>query len=226
MRKNLLRSILCLTIALILPAVASAQGVLFVKDGKVGVNIATPATPLHLKGTSGDLSFRVQNDAAPATFNFAVNQFGAFTVNNTGTTGQEFSVRRRLDAFGASTMAVQGSVEGTQFLSTSSRVMKAGFKAVDVMDILTGVVSLPMTSWHYKTDPDDKVHVGPIAEDFQEIFGLGNGKHLSTIDVGGVALAGIQGLHEVLMAKDAEIKSLNERIERLESLVESIANQQ
>jgi hypothetical protein len=215
-------------VALILPAVASAQGVLFVKNNRVGIGVADPSAPLHLyKGTAGDLSFRVENAGASpaAAFNFAVNQFGAFTVNNTSTSGQEFSVRQRLDAAGP-TMSVQGSVQGTQFLSTSTRSAKTDFQEVNVGDVLESLTALPMTSWRYKAEAADQRHIGPIAEDFQEVFNMGDGEHLSTIDVGGVAIAGIQGLHQELMAKDAEIQNLNERIERLEGLVTSLAAQQ
>jgi hypothetical protein len=39
------------------------------------------------------------------------------------------------------------------------------------VDILDRVSRLPITSWHFKTDPR-KRHVGPMAQDFHAAFGL------------------------------------------------------
>jgi restriction endonuclease S subunit len=40
--------------------------------------------------------------------------------------------------------------------------------------------------------------------------------HIGTVDADGVALAAIQGLHELVREKDAEIEELKARLERLE----------
>lgn len=53
--------------------------------------------------------------------------------------------------------------------------------------------------------------------------GLGHTeKGISSIDTGGVALAAIKGLNEVVQAKDKEIESLKERLTMLENLVNKL----
>jgi len=47
--------------------------------------------------------------------------------------------------------------------------------------------SLPLYEWNYKGD--SVRHIGPMAEDFQRIFGVGDGKTLALVDVMGVLLA-------------------------------------
>jgi hypothetical protein len=69
--------------------------------------------------------------------------------------------------------------------------------------------------------------MGPMAQDFHAAFGLGNNdKTIGTLDAAGVAFAAIQGLHEVVQEKDAEISSLRARIEALETLVEKLVESQ
>ena len=70
------------------------------------------------------------------------------------------------------------------------------------------------------------MHVGPVAEDFRDLFGLGDGKTISTVDASGVTLAALKGLHQLVQDKDAEIaamkqanESMAERLARLEALL-------
>jgi hypothetical protein len=51
-------------------------------------------------------------------------------------------------------------------------------------------------------------HLGPTAQDFYEVFGLGDDdKYISTVDADGVALAAIQALYELAKEKEAEIRT-------------------
>ena len=91
------------------------------------------------------------------------------------------------------------------------------FAPVDATEVLSRVVSLPVQSWNYKAQPGDK-HIGPVAQDFHEAFGL-NGKddtHIATVDEAGVALAAIQGLNQkleqTLQQKETEITELKRRL--------------
>ena len=67
-------------------------------------------------------------------------------------------------------------------------------------------------------------HVGPMAQDFQEAFGLNGGddKHISVVDESGVALAAIQGLNQKLETENAALKA---RLEKLEKLVQKLAGE-
>ena len=62
-----------------------------------------------------------------------------------------------------------------------------------------------MASWRYKTEDESARHIGPFAEDFQRLFGLGDGETISMVDAQGVALAAIQGLQERVAAKESEL---------------------
>ena len=81
---------------------------------------------------------------------------------------------------------------------------------------------MDISLWKYK-DSDEGDHLGPIAEDFYNSFGLGNNKkYISTVDADGVALAAIKALHEEysILNKELEIQEdkLNQLMKRLEAL--------
>ncbi len=105
---------------------------------------------------------------------------------------------------------------GGSWTNASSRSFKAGFHAVDTLDVLARVVDLPITTWNYIGSAEG-LHMGPVAEDFKAAFGLaGDGKSISTVDADGVALAAIQGLNQKLEAENA---ALRKEIEALRELV-------
>jgi hypothetical protein len=123
------------------------------------------------------------------------------------------------------------SFTGVIFNQGSDRNIKENFSTVSPREVLDKVDTLPISRWNYKTDKNTE-HLGPVAQDFHEAFGL-NGRddtHISTVDEGGVALAAIQGLNEKLeeqvKQKDARIQSLEERLDRLEKIVAHSTNDQ
>lgn len=84
---------------------------------------------------------------------------------------------------------------GGTWTNASDRNLKENFVEVDKEDILTKINSLPLTKWNYKKEDSSIMHIGPMAQDFYAIFGLGNSdKSVSTIDPAGVALVGVQAL--------------------------------
>ncbi|MBY6203530.1 tail fiber domain-containing protein [Halomonas denitrificans] len=119
---------------------------------------------------------------------------------------------------------------GGTWTDASSRLFKTDFQAIDPQDILQRVLRLPVLRWRYR-DSEEGTHLGPIAEDFHALFGLGDTEqYIAGVDRNGVALAAIQGLHQQLEEKDQRIAELErmhqesqralaatiERIERLE----------
>ena len=98
---------------------------LYVTPAGVGVQTYSPTADLEIYDPYDFAAMRLNN--AIATFAFAVNPYGVFTVNKIGSGGQEFSVDTRLDANGP-TMKVQGSIQGTQFIANSSRSVKTDFE--------------------------------------------------------------------------------------------------
>jgi hypothetical protein len=132
-------------------------------------------------------------------------------------------------------MPVNGS-----FSNTSSRTEKTAVEPVDPSSVLETVESLDVTTWEYK-NTDDSRHMGPMAEDFHESFGLGRSeKRIGTVDADGVALAAIQGLaaelderdeiideqRDRLDAHEAEIDEQRERIAALEETVSALRDGQ
>lgn len=98
--------------------------------------------------------------------------------------------------------------EGGAWVNASSRELKENFATTSAEDILGKIALLPVYSWNYKAEDSSVVHVGPMAEDFYDIFHLGgeNGnKNISTIDPAGVALLGIKALNEKLARQTFDI---------------------
>ena len=84
--------------------------------------------------------------------------------------------------------------DGTTWVNGSDRNAKKDFSPVDSQEVLAKVLALPITQWQYKATPGQE-HLGPMAQDFHEAFGL-NGdddKHIATVDESGVAFSAIQG---------------------------------
>lgn len=114
-------------------------------------------------------------------------------------------------------------VNGT-FVQGSDRGIKENFATVNPKSILAKVASLPISLWNYKADDNKTQHVGPMAQDFKRLFGVGqDDKTIATVDASGVALAAIQGLHALVKEKDAEIARLKEKAKRVDSLERDLA---
>jgi trimeric autotransporter adhesin len=98
----------------------------------------------------------------------------------------------------------------------SDRALKQDIIAVDAKDMLNRVLALPVSNWRFKAAPE-AMHVGPMAQDFMAAFHLGtDDKTISAMDEGGVALAAIQGLAQIVQEKDAEIANLRQRLAAVE----------
>jgi type VI secretion system secreted protein VgrG len=121
---------------------------------------------------------------------------------------------------GATGAIVCSNITAGGVLLKSDRNSKENLTALDPQATLAKVSALPVTQWSYKSDPADTKHIGPMAQDFHAAFGLNGGDdtHISVIDEGGVALAAIQGLNQKLTEKEAEIKSLQEKADKVDAL--------
>ena len=96
--------------------------------------------------------------------------------------------------------------------------MKENTTSVDGPALLEKLRAVPVQTWNYKSQDATIRHMGPMAQDFRAAFGLGeDDKHISTVDADGVALAGVQALYDMLLAKDAQIRDLTLRLLRLEA---------
>ena len=123
---------------------------------------------------------------------------------------------------------------GNGFSPMSDRNVKENFKPVDPRAVLEKVGRLPVTEWNLISQPTSIRHIGPMAQDFQAAFGVGeDDKHISTSDADGVALAAIQGLNQKLEDRserseircqklEAENAALKKDVAELKAMVNSL----
>lgn len=78
--------------------------------------------------------------------------------------------------------------------------------AQDVLDRLT---ALRISTWSYGFDHKSIRHLGPMAQDFAAIFGLGsNTRRISAVDANGVCMASIQALNRKIGALETKVSAL------------------
>lgn len=188
----------------------------------IGIGTSNPGSTLHVSRTSG-AQVRVENTSTTAAervpfrlvnkgkTRFVIEQTGVstwtfdndgnyFNISKIGTGLNEF----RVDGSGHGYF--RGNAYALNHVNTSSRKAKTGFKDLNRSEVLEKLMTLPVTQWQYKQDGSQ--HYGPVAEDFQATFGLGDGTHISTVDSAGVTMAALQGLYEMVQGKETEIKVL------------------
>ena len=146
------------------------------------------------------------------TWDFRMLQSGAFSVDDPSSPVKEAEFR-----FGGD-LKIGGSL-----IESSSRHVKKNIIEVNTTDILEKLDLLSIHKWSYNHNPDRIRHMGPMAEDFHALFGLGDtNKGISSIDTTGVALAAIKALkHENDMLKN-ENQILISRLEAIESQISQI----
>lgn len=167
--------------------------------GNYAVVGSSPGNAIGVWGISQSAGVGVQGQASTGTGVYGMGQYGVYA------NGSVYDFMGQGGEWGRA---------GT-WSNGSSRSLKENFVPVNNQSILAKIVALPMTQWNYKTDKK-ALHIGPIAEDFYAIFGLGNDeKSVSTIDPAGVALVGVKALNEKIDAQQKEIDELKAEIRAL-----------
>ena len=101
---------------------------------------------------------------------------------------------------------------------SSDRNKKANFAAVNGREVLARVVALPVQTWNYLSQGPSVRHIGPMAQDFQAAFGVGeDDTHINMVDASGVALAAIQGLYQLVQEQEMQLTVLEARLAALEA---------
>ncbi len=153
---------------------------------------------------SNDVEF---NSAAP----------NEFAVRATG--GVRFVTA--IDGAGTPSAGVRLAQGSGSWESLGDRNAKDNIAPVDPREILSGLMSIPVTAWNYRAQDPSIRHIGPMAQDFH-LFGFGeDDKHISTVDAEGVSLAAIQGLYEIVQEKDDRIKAQQQEINALKTELEA-----
>ena len=169
---------------------------------------------------SGSYSFAAGNRAktqtsggSPIVHNgsFAFGDSSNFDFNTAAS--NEFAARATggvrfvlgIDGIGVPTWTCAAS-NGNSWACSSDRNLKENFQPVDGVGVLERLSGLPLYFWNAKgTDPNVR-HMGPTAQDFMAAFSLGNSdKMIGMQDAEGVALAAIQGLHQLLVEQNAKV---------------------
>nr|WP_051877366.1 hypothetical protein [Streptomyces natalensis] len=72
------------------------------------------------------------------------------------------------------------------------------------------MLTLPVTTWHYKTDPPGVCHLGPMAQDWKAAFNLGDDDTMIwCVDANGVTIVSIQALHRLI----TDLQTANARLQ-------------
>ncbi|MCO4879061.1 tail fiber domain-containing protein [Paraburkholderia caribensis] len=78
----------------------------------------------------------------------------------------------------------------------SDRNLKTDVKDIDSDEAVEKFKNMPISTWRYKPGigMGDAMHMGPMAQDFQKSFGLGDGHTIQAVDAFGTQAAAIKGL--------------------------------
>lgn len=222
-------------------------------NGNVGVNTDAPTSKLTVAGTNNARVAILNSDVSTVTSRVMVNMVnnGAPVVQmNDTAAGTQWNFRTgsggrfvidspsgnnpQMQVFQTGNMSIKGTLtEG------SSRTYKDDLQIVDEMAVLAKLRELNVSEWSYISEVGaggmKRVrHVGPMAEDFYALFGLGaDEKGIASLDTAGVALASIKALSKMVDEKtilidqqQTTLKTLGQendalhlRLEQLEKIV-------
>jgi hypothetical protein len=216
------------------------QAILAWNNTGVGIGTNAPAASLHIVSGGGisqpqlRLDQTNNNDYARLRFKAVTNGVWDIAAGGGPANTMNFFAGSQSGLPGTNVLILNPNGNATLFgtlTQGSDRARKEHFHSVDPEAVLAKVAALSITTWNYKTSPEAE-HLGPVAQDFHEAFGLNGAddKGITTVDEGGVALAAIQGLNQKLVEKDAKIQkleaqndSLSQRLAALEATVRTMA---
>jgi hypothetical protein len=99
----------------------------------------------------------------------------------------------------------------------SDRNLKTAIEPVNQDSVLERLMSLPVSTWSYRSEGTGVRHLGPMAQDFQAAFGLGaSDRTILQVDGDGVALAAIQALSRKFEKLSAENAQMRQRLRQIE----------
>ncbi|MEW6269086.1 MAG: tail fiber domain-containing protein [Thermodesulfobacteriota bacterium] len=158
----------------------------------------------------------------------SATKFRIDEVNTTGvsmdvTAAGQMTLGSGITANGNST--INGNLTVTGLFNGSSRTLKTDIVPVDSREILKKVAQLPIYSWRYTADETKTTQFGPMAEDFQQTFGVGDGYYLAGNTTAGASLAAIRGLNEIVQEEEKEIERLRASNEELAQRLTALEKQ-
>jgi len=186
-----------------------------------------PTAPYNLSSAPRTRTGRTVNMTGTNNFIVGAN----YGCNNTGTCtvgGDNSFTARFRGGYHLYTNDPSGAVPTTGvFLgpganawgSVSDKTKKENFQSIDGEELLAKIAGLEIVKWKYIGSKHQ--HLGPMAQDFYKAFKLGDGndKIITTQDIEGVTIAGVQALEKRTKELQKENEELKQRLERLEALI-------
>jgi trimeric autotransporter adhesin len=117
---------------------------------------------------------------------------------------------------------------GGVWTNASDKKLKDNFQKQTGKTILDKVNQLDIERWHYIADKEPVTHIGPVAQDFYNLFKVGDDTTISTIDPAGIALLAIQELsaqNDSLKQNNAGMqKQLSDQQSQINELKTTLSN--
>jgi hypothetical protein len=192
-------------------------------DGFVSIALGTKASSAGYKGC-----FAFADATGAIMRNSAINQF---MVRASG------GVVLFSDSL--QTTGVQLFPGGGSWASVSDKKKKENFNEESPEEILNKITQLKITQWNYKAQNRRIHHIGPMAQQFHSLFGVGeNDTSISTVDIDGVCLSGLKALEKQTtelaekinqidslkaeLKSDIDFNSLENRLQRIEQTLNNL----
>jgi hypothetical protein len=211
------------------------------KNGKIGIGTSSPTNILTVYGPRWHSPLLLYASDSLVSYDaFSITPYQDISYIGSGTYRKDGSWVH--DGFGATNclLGISGSTGGRWYASnnsapswnvasnrvlwnsqglhshSSSRELKENFTKLKAEEILKKISQLEVTRWNYKTEGSAVTHIGPVAEDFWQLFKTGDSdKSIALIDETGVALAGVKALLEKVKTQEQQIVKLQQEIEKL-----------
>jgi len=156
--------------------------------------------------------FIAANDAVIIEIGDLSTQDGNFQVWNGALPNNDIN-RVLIDLDETGNLEIKGTLNQGSDFNRKENIVK-----INSSEILHKIKNLPISEWQYKGK--NIRHIGPMAQDFYEAFGLGQGETtIATVDADGVALAAIKALAEKNARLEKENTQILHKLEELEKLV-------
>jgi len=147
-------------------------------------------------------------------FDFHCDTANQFAVRATG----GVRIVTEIDETGTAMAGVLLPAGASDWLVVSDSSMKVNLISIDGADVLEKIAQLPLWQWNYRTQSASVQHVGPTAQDFRRLFGLGQDeKTISSMDPAGIALAAIKELNTQNQQLIEQNEELLKRMDALEA---------
>jgi len=184
-------------------------------------------TGLLALGAGSDISGTALSNSAVIGYNARVSTSNTMSFGNGSVTKWAFGLPTTVHALQVGSNSTNGNgaylTSGGTWTNASSRAFKDRFSEVSANEILSGLRALWIPKWSYRGT--NEVHLGPMAEQFRELFGLGvpiDDSHISTVDAAGVALRAVQALLERLDESERKRAEIEVRLKCMEDMLDRV----